>query len=245
MNSAKNGLNAYKKIKDLIFKNSDLLNRDLLLYYIKRLNVFCILENTTGVLDMRRDLFENYKFLFENKLFCLEDTPDLGILDYRAILFNALKINEIEWAEKFIDESRDQIMVDSRDNFFNFGYSVLLFNKKNYSGALDHISMIKNESLPVTVDIYVLKIKLFYELGFFDSALSVADSFRHFLKGNNLISDYLASHHNIFLNFFRSVSKLRKDTSKIKANKLQDEIQNTAHVRDKDWLINKIEELAS
>ena len=244
MNSAKYGLSAYKKIKELVYANSGMLNRDMLLYYVKRLNVFCILENNAGIRDMRRELFENYKFLFENELFSQDENPDLGILDYRAILFNALRINEIEWAEKFITESREQIREDSRENFFNFGYSVLLFVKKNYSGALDHLSMIRNESLPVTLDIYILKIKLFYELGFCDSALSVADSFRHFIKGNKLISDYMAAHHNNFIKYFKSVLRLKNNPAKVKFNKLPDELKNTAQVRDKDWLIEKIEELA-
>lgn len=90
----------------------------------------CIIENSTGVMEMNKEILENYKFLLEKKLFHIEGVPDLRLLDYRTILFTALRLNEMEWVENFIYESKNLIKEESRDNVFNFGYSVLLFHKK-------------------------------------------------------------------------------------------------------------------
>lgn len=245
MNSEKDkeGMNAYRKLKELVFKNSSLISNGLLLFYVERLNVYCVLEYTGGYSGMDRELFENYNFLIDNKLFFLDDIPDLRILDFRAILNNAIRIGEIEWIEKFLIDSKSMIRKESRNNFFSYGYSVLLFYKKNYSEALDHISMIKNEPLPVTIDIYILKIKIFYELGFYDSALSYAESFRHYILGNKIISEYVENLLSNFIRYFKNILTLKKKPSDRIKNKLLFELNESNKLREKRWLLEKLGEL--
>ena len=47
-----------------------------------------------------------------------------------------------------------------------------MFYKNNYTESLDHISKIKYETLPITIDIYILKLKIFYIPEYYDSVLS-------------------------------------------------------------------------
>ena len=245
MQSGSDPLSAYNRLTEIVNKNSEKLSDELLLFYIKRMIVYCIIENSTGVMDMSREILENYKFLLEKKLFHIEGVPDLRLLDYRTILFTALRLNEMECVENFIYEGKNLIKEESRDNVFNFGYSVLLFHKKNYSGALDHISMIRNESFPITLDVYILKTKIFYEMEFYDSALSMADSLRHFIKGNKLISDIMANNLKNFYKYFRSLLNLRVKHTESKKDKLLIELKEGKLIRDKKWLIDKLEELSS
>ena len=243
MNSGKNELNAYKNLRKIVFENFESLSNTLLLYYLKRLNLYCGIEIANGNYGLNKELFENYRFMLEKKLFFLEEIPDLRLVDYRVILSTATKINEIEWAEKFINESVSLIKEESRDNIINFGYAILMFHKKNYSGSLDHISMIQHELLPITIDIYILKSKIFYELGFLDTAKSVSDSLRHFIKNNPVLSDILKNSLRSFYNFFSALLRLNENYNEIKLKKVLSEIEGINGIWNKLWLIEKTNEL--
>lgn len=234
---SKSGIHDYRKLKSLVYKNKENLSNQLFYYYLQRLNVFCLLENAKGKTDMSKELFENYKMLLDNNLFFLDGAEYIKFFDFRAILFSALKNKEYEWTECFINEKMNLVKDEKRVNVFHFGFSFLSFYKKNYSEALNHISKIKNESNPLAIDIYILKAKIFYMLGHFDSALSVADSFRHYIKDNNLLAEF---HKEILLNFlkhFKSVIKLTLSKNKIKLKKLITELEKAVHTRERKWML--------
>lgn len=243
MNFEKSDITVFENIRKILFGNSEVLSNSLLLYYFKRLNMYCSYEIAKGNYLMDKVLFENYKFMLEKNLFYEDDIPNLQVVDYRIILFTALRNNQIEWAEKFIVESSNLITEESRNNISNFGFAVLQFHKKNYSGSLDHISMIKHEMLPVTIDVYVLKAKLFYEFGFFDTSRSVADSLRHFIKNNKVISDTLKNSLRNFIRLFFALMSLNNNYSEAKYKKLFFETENSKLTWNKIWLIEKLNEL--
>lgn len=243
MNSGKNELNAFKNLRKIVFENSESLSNTLLLYYLKRMNVYCAVEIANGNYGLDKELFENYRFMLDKKLFLLDEIPDLRLVDYRLILIIAAKNNEIEWAEKFINESANLIKEESRNNIINFGYAILMFHKRNYSGSLDHISMIKHELLPITIDIYILKSKIFYELGFLDTAKSVSDSLRHFIKNNPVLSDILKNSLRSFYNYFNALLRLNENYNEIKLKKVLSEIEGINWIWNKLWLIEKTNEL--
>lgn len=245
MNSAGPGLQAFKNLNALVYGNLEKFSDRMLYYLLQRMNVFCILESAKGN-DMNTEIFENYKILLEKDLFNIEgEKTPLTLLDFRQILSSALKNNAFEWAEKFIKDKLHLVKEDLRINTFNYGSAVLSFNKKKYTDALAHISKIKSESLPITTDIYVLKAKIFYLLGHFDSALDVANSFRHYVTGNKLISDF---HKETFLNFlkyYKVILRLTVKKDKIKLNMLLDEIKNSYYTKEKKWMIETINALPS
>ena len=243
MNSGKGELKAFNCLKKILFENFKSLSNTLLLYYLKRLNVYCTIQFSNGNYGLSKELFENYRFMLDKKLFFLDEIPDLRLVDYRIILFTAIKNNEIEWAEKFINESVSLIKEESRDNIINFGYAILMFHKKNYSGSLDHISLIQHELLPITIDIYILKSKIFYELGFLDTAKSVSDSLRHFIKNNKVLSNILKNSLRSFYNFFNALLRLNENYNEIKLKKLLSDTESINWTWNKIWLIEKTNEL--
>lgn len=228
---------AYNNLKSLVYENSRKLSSQMLHYYLQRLNVFCILENAKGNQDMNKELFENYKKLLDNNLFNLDETSSLTLLDFRLILSSALKNNEFNWSERFINDNLNLIKEEFRNNIFHFGNALLSFYKNKYSDSLDHISKINHESIPITTDIYILKAKIFYMLGHFDSALAVANSFRHFITGNKLIADFHKDTLLNFLKYFKIILRLTVKSDKSKLKNLLTELQNVRDTKEKKWMI--------
>ena len=236
MNSVENGLVAYRDLKNLVYKFPGRLSDTMLYYLLQRMNVFCILESIKGNNDMNREIFENYKMLLDNNLFNSYKTANLSLLDFRMILSSALKNNEFEWTENFLAEKIILLKEELRTNVRHYGNAVLSLYKKKYPDALTHISKIKSESSPITSDIYILKAKIFYLIGHFDSAVALADSFRHYITGNKHISDF----HKItllnFIKYYKSILRLtlKPDNSKLK--KLLNEIKISINTKEKKWM---------
>ena len=239
------GFEAYKRLKKIIRRNSDKLSRSFLFHCMKRLNIFCISEGVRGENDMNRELFENHKLMLQNNLFFNEEINDMNLLTFRIILRTALKVNEVEWATAFVNENIRKITEESRTNVYNFAQTLLAFQKNDYTGSLRHISRIsKIQSLiPMSIDIYVLKAKIFYELGYIDSAKSTANSFRHYINGNKLISDYLKSVLLKFLKFYKSLIRLKFNGSSSDLKNFISEIKNSKDTTERKWLIEKAEGL--
>ncbi len=243
MNPPESDFKAYRNLKTLIIENSGKLSRQMLYFYLQRLNVFCIIQNVKSIHDMNKELFENYKKMLENDLFSLDGTTGLTLLDLRLILSSALKNNEFDWVEKFIKEKIYLVNEELRINVNHYCYAHLMFYKTNYEGSLEHIQKIKFASLPVTVDIYILKAKIFYMIGHLDSALAVADSFRHYITGNKQLSDFHKVNLMNFVKYFKVMLRLSVKTDKSKIKKLSKELQSMNNTKEKKWLIEKIEAL--
>lgn len=243
MNSSGEGLSAFNNLKTLVYGSPEKLSDQMLYYLLQRMTVFCILESAKGNLDMNRDIFENYKMLLENNLFNSDRTANLTLLDLRLILSSALKSNEFEWTRNFLNEKLSLLKEELRTNVRHYGNAILSFHKKNYPDALAHISKIKSESTPVTKDIYTLKAKIFYDLGRYDSALAVADSFRHYIKGNKLLSDFHKETVLNFLKYYKIILRLTVKPNKFKIQSLLFELQDIKNTKEKKWMIEKANEL--
>lgn len=243
MNSSDSGINAYRDLFNLINIYQKRLSRDVLFYYMQRMIVFCTLENVKGKYDLTKEIFENYKFQFKNNLFTLYTSDKLDFLNFRLIINSALKNNEFEWAEEFIMDNINKVKEDSRTNILNYAKAVMCFYKNEFTESLNFISNIKHELLPITLDMYILKIKIFYRLGYLDSVRSQTDSFRHFIKNNKLISDYHKVTLLNFLKFFKTILRLSVKADKIRLNEVIDQIKSSKDTKERKWMLEIAEEL--
>lgn len=241
MVSSPNGITAYNNLKKLVSDNSELLSKELLSYFMQRLNVYCILESAKGEYDMNKEIFENYKLIIDHDLFNLNGNEELTLLNFRQILLSSLKCNEYEWAEKFINDNLNNVKVDVRKIIYNYGYANLMFYKNNFGEALTHISKIQSETFPITIDLYILRAKIFFMQGYYDSAFTLSDSFRHFIHNNRMISNYHKDFLLNFIKFYNKIVRLKIKNNKSKLIVLLDELKNSLNTKEKKWMIKTIE----
>ncbi len=243
MNSSENGFTAYTNLKNHFHKNINRLSKKMKWYYIQRMNVFCILEKAKGINDMNRELFENYKYLLKDKLYSIDGSIQITLLTFRAIMFCALKCGEFKWTEKFIRENMKHVQEEIKSNIYHYGNANLLFYKNKFNEALIEISSIKSESQPISIDIYILKAKIFYLLGYYDSAKAISDSFRHYIKRNNVLSEYIKM---TFLNFtkhFIKIIRLKLKPDEARINELLFDLNKLRDIREKKWMIEVTSDL--
>jgi hypothetical protein len=77
---------------------------------------------------------------------------------------------------------------------------------------------------------------IYYELGYLEAAISMIDSFKHFIMETPSISEYIREIHLNFVKYLYEIIKIHSKSKKYETNLLLKEIQNS-RVRNKKWLL--------
>ena len=92
------------------------------------------------------------------------------------------------------------------------------------------------------LDIKSWTLKIYYELKYFEQAISFIDSYRHFLSKNSSISPQLKERHLSFLKFTSDLIKLKAHSDGFSVKKMKTELANNNNIVHKDWIAEKISE---
>ena len=79
-------------------------------------------------------------------------------------------------------------MPEYRENMKNYSYARLYFEKGQFDEALNFLSKVKYDNFALKYDIRVLMLRIYYELHYTEEALSLIDTFRHFIAENKSLS---------------------------------------------------------
>ena len=118
----------------------------------------------------------------------------------------------------------------------------IYFEKKEFDKALIEVIRVNYNYFVFKFDVRILTLKIYYELNSFEPALSLIDSFSHFLINNKSAESYRESF-LAFLKFVREMVRLKSGSDKKEAAEIKKEILNTKTVLSRNWLLEKAEEL--
>jgi hypothetical protein len=170
-------------------------------------------------------------------------TDEMTAQRFKNILIAAVNLNEIEWAEKFVNQYAEKVQIEYRESMWFYSRALISFRRKDFLQSLSDINKVKNDYFVLKMDIKSWTLKNYFELGYIEQSISYIDSYRHFLSKNNSLSEYFKERH---LNFLKLTSDLLKLKSAPDFNILQrinKEFTNTNNIVHKDWIEEKIKEL--
>lgn len=233
-----------KLMKDIIFKMADMLSNNLLYTFFSHLNIYYLVNISRNIEELNRDLFENYKFMIERGLYISEDREFINFSEYRTILLYSLRLKEFDWAEKFIGQYKNYHNPLEKKNIIIYSMALLSFEKKDFDSSLRMISELKINDMIMKMDSDILLLLIYFEKGYTDNALSLIDSFRHYMLENKILSKDVIKNHIDFLKYYRSML-INKDSYADAADieKIRSEIINHYNLRRKNWLLEKLDEL--
>ena len=117
------------------------------------------------------------------------------------------------------------------------------FLLKDYRGVLKHTHKIDINLLFLKLDVKLFYLIAYYELGYFEEARSMTDTFYKYLKQNNDIAEIIVEKHLNYIKIFKKLLKM-KETGDISGSKeLEKEINSAKYIIKRLWLLEKIEEL--
>lgn len=139
--------------------------------------------------DCRTDFMKEHFYLSKENL--ESDTIFMGKIMYMDFLNHvkiAARVKEFEWAEKYILRFKDQLN-EEKESTLNFSYAFIEYMKGNRLKALDLLSQTNFPNFIIKIQVKILMLQICYEEGFYDQAVAMIDSFRHFLARESSIKE--------------------------------------------------------
>ncbi|MBK8244703.1 MAG: hypothetical protein IPK88_14840 [Saprospiraceae bacterium] len=231
--------NHYFELKHLIEKYIDLFPLDeakdimdnAINYSIQRINK----KDSTYL----KELFELYQKSIDSEIIIVND--EITPWTFKNIISTALRLNEYNWTQNFINQYGDKINKLYQQNAVNFGLAMVFFSKKEFGKTISLLNKLEYDEIYFSLDAKVLILSTYYELDEFMVLSSFFESFKNYLTRNKNVSQ---SNKIRYLNLIKYTKKLVESSqySKIKLLKLKEDIKADSSY-GKNWLLEKVDEL--
>lgn len=203
---------------------------------------YCVLKILKGEKKYVKTKLELYKFILERKLW--ESEGNLNYVIFNNIVSSALENNQSDFAESFIKSYSCELNQPIRENMILISKARISYFRKDYSGALLQISKTTNyEDIFYKFAIKDLAVKCNYELKNYETIFSIIDSYRQLVKSNKLITENVKYRYKSYLKCLEELLKLKISPQKNKLQELNKIIETEVNIVNKDWLLNKANEL--
>ena len=241
----------YYKFRDLLDKNKDIIERFFLReLYIELFN-HCKYLQHKGVVPFAAETFELMNKMIEEGLFYDENTI-MPEQNYRSLIAVGLRLGKMDWTKEFINTYKNNLMTEIKEDSFNYNMAAFYYmmaksvsqkeKKALYDSALSCLAKVFTNELYFYSEVRILYLKIYIETDELNSAVSIIDNFRHYLKNNKFI---VAENYNDSINFINScekIIKLKSGNSRLKKDKVKEYINSFETVNSRKWLLSKVDE---
>lgn len=220
-----------------------------LAYIYNILQNFCISQINTHNKKFLLELFKLYQSELE-----LDLLLDDGVLiewHYKNIVTTALRLNEIEWTEKFIEDYKHKLSPAAFENAYYFNLATLYHAKGAYDKVLDLLTHVEYNDLRYNLGAKALLLRTYYELGETTSLISLSVAFKQFLKRNKLMSETRKNAYSHLFSFTEKLAILRdeipyktKRQTQLKFMKIQEQLNKAGTIFNQAWLERQIKKIS-
>ena len=203
---------------------------------------YCLSNFEPEDLKIKRIIFElNELRLREGLAFYPENQLPMAI--YIQMLKAALALNETEWAENFITNYTKKLKPDVQDSMKCLAYGFLYFHIKDYRKVLKCLN--KTELIDIQDKFFAKSLiaKSYYELNETEPLLYFIDSTRHYLVNNPLVTELRRVYYFSFLKYIKKIVFIREKKDFDKIPGVRNEIEKNDKISNKNWLLEKLDEL--
>lgn len=190
--------------------------------------------------------FEILKFALDNGLHSFRKGGYFDNGRFRNYVVTALELGKTEWAKSFIEKYKNKLDPEFKDNYVNLCSSFVTFSDGNYEESINHLGGITGiKDVTMKLSVKTLYLKIYYETASMEQAISLCDSFRHFIASTNEIPEAAKEPYKNFLIRYNNIVSLQNRFDEFKCSKLISEISSPGRLINRDWLIEKVNELKS
>lgn len=230
----------FYKLKELLEKNATIFEKDELYAFYISLHNYLFEKGLAPDREVSKLEFEVGVQMLELGLITEGNT--ITAEWFANVFLKAVKAGEFEYAEKFIKDYKMMLMSKERDNIVNFSYAELLFAKGDYVNSLSYLATVKFNNVWEKLRVNHIYIKIHYEMNNEDLFYYLIDSFKHVLKDEYSVTEYVKKLHSDFNDTAAKLFKHRNEGKYLNLRALKKEVNNMK-VAGHKWLLDKIEEL--
>ncbi|MEO8512807.1 MAG: hypothetical protein ABI543_04565 [Ignavibacteria bacterium] len=236
----------YEEFKSSVFDNLEKFSNTDKNFLFAKLSAYCTIkgfDNSVTNKNYDNELFGIYRILVENKYYETEANKYMPVDLYRNILFQASRMKELRWLEEFIEDYSRLIHPNRKTDIINYSYAFLNFERGNFGDSLKWLSKIRMEEFSYHLDIRNMYLRIYYEQGDYESALSSSKAFLKYLNENTIISDDKKQANENLVKFTIKLINYHNTSSKTDPTSLMLQANKCKRLSSKEWLLTKVHEL--
>ena len=211
---------------------------------------FCIRRVNQGEPAYLDTLFDLYRTGLDLGL--LTSSGELDHRQYKNIVTVGLRLRQLEWVEQFIEDHRESLPPDYRDNAFRFNLASLRYDQQRYGEALSLLQEVNIGDVYYQLSARAMILKIYFEQEEEEALEHFFDTFRMFLQRNKDISSYQRQVHLNLVRYTRKLHQLRGRRYRMNAEafaaslqQLGDQMRERKNIANLSWLEEQIEAFAS
>lgn len=232
----------YQLSSELFFKSYGLYNRLQLQGLFLNLQAIC-LDNLDKLKNAYYDdLVKLYRFIFDNNILFNTKEEYIPLQLFKNIISRSRK-DLIDWTDKFVSDNLLKLEPDARNAMKNFWSAQKCILKSSYSEALNYIHKIDLNNYMLKMEIKLLYLIVYYELGHLEEARAMIDTFTKYLKQNAEVSKKFRDGTLSFLAIYVKLLKMKESRHTEKMEEVLEELKISKLITKRDWLQEKAAEL--
>ncbi len=230
----------YYELKKLLESNKDTFNaNEGRIIYDAILN-YCIQKTNIGEASFQEELLTAYINSLEQGYLLVNN--QLSPTSFRNICFIGTRLKRFDWVESFINKYNALLPLEFRKNALTFNQARLAFYRKDYLMVLELLNQVEYEDIGYNLNSKTLMLASYYELDEYLSLTSLIESFRAYIRRLKGTTKERKSFYMDLLKYTQKLTKIEPRDRKALI-KLKEEVTHKKGVVNKQWLLEKIEEL--
>jgi hypothetical protein len=201
---------------------------------------YCVNQVNSGKNNYLREYMELSLMGIQNEVLLVNGA--LSPWTFRNIVFAGLRLKDYSWVESFIDGYHHQIDEQYRENAVSFNLANLYFYQRKFDDLLKLLQSVEYEDPSYSRNSKIMLLLTYYELEEIESLTSLLSSFELYLRRNRAMPE---NRKTPYLNLIKSLRSLTRipNTESAALLKLRKRIESTESIVNKEWLLEKIDEL--
>ena len=205
---------------------------------------YCVYRINEGKLNYTEDLFQLYQEGVRNKMLIVNGF--ISEWEYKNITTLGSALGKFDWIEKFLENYKQYLPTDKRENAYSYNRANLFFHKQQYDKAQETLVQVQFSDVKYHINGTILLLRTYYKMGDTEALLSSIETFRIFIMRNK---EMPTSQKRGFTNFLRFKKKLAlikhnaeyesKQNVALKIEKLKKDIDTTDQVFNRHWLLDE------
>ncbi len=231
----------YQQCQDEFFNHLGIYNSYEKHDIVTILSYWCYKNHKQGKTNALQELFELNQFAAQEKLI-LEDGYISDII-FRNIIHIACAVNEVDWAESFMQEYGCLLQEETRTDVLVLCEALIVFNRHQYGLALEKLAPAQFKDVAYGVQARCIQLQCYYELEDYQELFyNLCKSFMTFLNRRKDLADYTKETLKNFIIYTKKLHELTYGINeKENAEQLYQGIIHKDNIAYKAWLLKKIE----
>lgn len=171
--------------------------------------------------------------------------------EYKNIVTLAVRLKKYAWTEQFIEQYKEKLPTDVRNNVYKYNLASLQHSKGDYDKALQTLHNVDFINPTYYLGTKIIQLKIYYEREEGEAFYALIDACQSYLRRSKEVADYQKKSTANLMKFSKKLFKIKEEIGYTKRHilqevikKLEQEIEACESIANRDWLTTNLRRLA-